>query len=260
MFMVRRNPLSFPAGSKPGFNPAHPMAGLARFSAIANGGGAEELINGIRSTMTGTPSSTILSTGLANACSGSPSNAFNFVSRYSAADTSGTIAVIVQCPTLGTAMKLIQTGTSAGSNLNISSGGVFQCSDVTTTNKSSGITLSANVPYFLVCSFNSSTTNFLVKNLNTNIITTASPGTPFLNPGAPGGSYQYGFGPSDSGPVRYLFAGMFAGRFHTFPELFSWANDPWSFWYPNRYSNYIPAISAPPATSYHFMLLMGAGQ
>ncbi len=113
---------------------------------------------------------------------------------------------------------------------------------------SSGLTLSTNVPYFIGVSCRSGSQNFVVVNLATGQVQTAttttvrafSAATGYTIGGLSGGSKQ-----ADA----TIMAAMHSVSYLSLPELLAWAADPWAFWYPAETSAFDQIIAALSSSS-----------
>lgn len=147
--------------------------------------------------------------------------------------TSFTMLAIVTFTSF-TATQLIIGNDSSGAGNFISASGVA----VLTLHywggatKSSGITLTAGVPYFIVVSGNGTTSaDFFVLRLDTGAITVAS--TTGSTPSAPNGTFTVGNGPGGGGPVNgTISAAAILSGYTAPPAVKRFALNPWKLWYP----------------------------
>lgn len=236
-----RNPLAFPGGA-PGFDPMHPAArGISLghgFSGVASTGGFQSLLNGLPATIAGTPSAAILSSiGSCTYMGALSTNKLSFAGQSTATDVNATLAVVVMLSSLATASGFFETsGTNAGWRIVArSSTGTFGMTAGGVSDFNSNITLSINVPYFVVASTKGGTSgtvvNYLVKNLLTGSVYTNVSTTG--NPTASNGSYLIGTDGVGEYLRGYIAAAMFAPTFIALPILLAWAARPWDFWYPS---------------------------
>jgi hypothetical protein len=168
---LQRNPLDFPCGLAPGFDPTHVAAVNPILSMIALTGGAVNIMTGVPGVNLGAPTSVI---------NGSIGPATLYVAN---ADTTHfpvpttnfqaiTMAVIIMPTAIAAVRQSLIQLSSANSGWHFylgipGGGGNVAVANDGATERMSGLFLSANVPYFVVLSANTATANFLVKNLQT---------------------------------------------------------------------------------------------
>jgi hypothetical protein len=99
-------------------------------------------------------------------------------------------------------------------------------------NIDSGLSLTANTPYLLIASANSTsgTVNFLTKRLDTGAIATAT-GSDTNSPGAPNGTYTLGSNAGGNGANAKAAAFLYSAQFMAMAVLREWAADPWGPWF-----------------------------
>lgn len=229
----RRNPLVYPAGRNPGFDPTHPAAASIKCggSFVPAGGNLVNLLNG---------ASCIASTTLpTQAVLGPIGPCLNFNANVgcqpvgpniSITPSSWTIAAICQLISYTTGNHMVASQTGLGRSLKAASGaGGWEWNN--SGSGLLGITPVINVPLFIAASGgNSGTVNMVQLNLKTGIITKGtasassySSGQMFIgNISLTGGDQLLG----------YIAAVMFSESLVLLQELLAWAADPWSFWYP----------------------------
>ena len=252
-----KNPLQFPGGRAPGFDPTHPAASnwsrqfcistipiAGDFVDIATAtAGAVQSINGI---------TTIIGPAIQN-LSGS-TNTFSRFTVSSFTPSKFLAAQIVIYTTIPGANYQISLGLGGASNryamLLAGSTGRFGSYDSNGTGQSTFVP-TANVPYFMATSWNGGTTvNVFVLNLSTGatftqaVANTGNFGTPTsYTIGSLGGNHAW------EGSLAAL---MFNPNiFLSLSQLRAWAADPWSFWYPPALEEIIslsitPITAAPP--------------
>lgn len=230
--ILRRNtPFSFPAGRNPGIDLSHIAAGIPRFSGIASGNGSFiNLMTGAPGTVAGTP--TAVSDGYLG-------RATNFATSTDAVTFSGNPAVLDSVVTFG-AIALFTSITGNQGIFNSATvgadGWLFYVSNQLTlfannSTVSSGTNLVGNIPYFLICSTNSSVTNFLWMRLDNGVVSTAT--TSSLTSLTSNGTYKVASDNFGNATNSRLAAVMFsAGIFMSISQMLQWAQDPWSYWYP----------------------------
>lgn len=128
---------------------------------------------------------------------------------------------------------------------------------------SSGFTPVAGVPYFIAMSCNGTLVKFLIVNLNTGAVTSASASSTISNPGTP---VHIGGLAGGNTSNAYLAAAMVSQNNYLQATDFSlWAADIWPFWYPDVYDDFIVGSSfvPPPGPGPNFltsmMPMMGVG-
>ena len=245
-----RNPLAYPAGYAPGFDPNHVASrGVGPgngFSAVADGRNYVNLVRGDVGTTATLPAAKIYGTvGPANLHT-AINDALRFSGHSAVTNTSTTMAAIFICWGFPNANGLIVCssvndtgGGSSGIALNIGTAGALQYAYRWVAANSSGLTVALNVPYFAAASGDASTINFVLVNLLSGQTLTASisaGGTPQ----ASDGTYIVG-GNLSQAPNLSIAAVMHSTKRTGLPELRQWAADPWSFWYPNPGDNWTAA-------------------
>jgi hypothetical protein len=266
MFPARRsNPLAYPARVNPGFDPNHiatqGASGLIQhFSVVATpgGGGGFVLLThpNLAPTLSGAPTSVI--DGNVGPCAKyATTGNLNYPGPGTAAPSQIVLAAIV------TNIISTSNGNVVGYNSSTPTGGwllQIQTKVVTIWNSGSGgvatssITLNTSTPYFLALSAKTGAQNWLVRNLLTGQIQTATSATTLNNSQAfntfsAGGTTQGNFSADASIAAAYMGYNAFLGL----PELQQWALAPWDFWYPPTASSLMYSIfktvsgAAPPA-------------
>jgi hypothetical protein len=233
------NPLAYPAGYIPGFNPAHIAAGSCRFSAIpAPGGNFINLLYGNFST--GVFGTSQIFAPFGPAVLVPNSNPTSFSGFPAVVDASVTLAAFIYSSNLGNGSVFSTSGSSSGWGLQIASN-TLKLVAIGGSTASSGLTVSNSIPYFVAASYSGGTTNFVVLNLATGKITSAViSGT--LTSSASSGTYRvntvYGIGYFNGG---YIAALMYSAAGMSLAALTQWAQRPWDFWYPIRTSHALAA-------------------
>ena len=247
-----RNPLAYPGGN-PGFDPAHFAGGpRIRFSGVATGSGFSSILTGVKMPLVGAIVPMQSQIGpLVGTTVGS-------VNAYTQAPIQNDIA-----PSAFTTATILQyTGHNTNSwatyfsilSYNMGLDIVWYSMNNYGTNSSVPFSFSAGNPYFVVLTCISNTVRILLKNLNTGTLKTYIGTGPTILPDITS-SYVYigGGGPSTSALLGGVAAFMYSVNNPLTPiQLLQWAQDPWSFWYPQtvrqqiQNHNYVTA----PSTDY----------
>jgi hypothetical protein len=237
-----QNSLAFPAGRNPCFDPTHPAARAVRLSAIASGGGFINLMNGTpQSSILGTPVAKTL--GVIGNCTNFPSSAGLVMPGASNSDLSGTAAAIVMFDSLTGGYQIVVSSGNYygsgwclelyGSSSNLA-WGIYGINDIP-----SGIAISAHVPYFLALSVLAGVkVDFVAINLVTGAIQTSTVSYSSTQPNEPTTTgYKVGCvgGSNLANTLGSIAAVMVSGAYAPLTVLKSWAQDPWSFWYPRQF-------------------------
>lgn len=233
-----QNPLAFPAGRAPGFDPTHVASRSCSpnfgFSGIASGGGFVDLLTGRAGTQAGAPAGVCFGgTGPAITFTG-VTDAITFTGKNVGAFSSGTIAGIVQFNSIGANYQSVFELNSAGANLGLLAlRGVNHVLTIfTVADAPSTILPLAGVPYFLAASLlGGSMINYIVRNLATGALITQVVATGLSFAGTTGGVYKVGNNAAQQ-TLGGVAAAMFNRTFMSMAELIQWSADPWSFWYP----------------------------
>lgn len=250
-FLLRRsNPFKFP-GTKPAIDPTHPASqglvlnrGLALVAATSN-----LMTDALGSTITvGSTGFTnsILSIGPAITFTAGVANRLAAANQSTATPSGATFAWICLLNTVTTSdhCPIKSSGTTVPS-INTAKGGL--CIFNGAAYSQSSIVPSVGVPYFMAVSLaNSSIVNFLVLNLNTGQVQTAA--TTTASNVSFAGAFEIGGNGSGQGFGGALAAAMLSPTFLNMAQLKAWAQDPWSFWYPQTI-DMGTMLKAPTATS-----------
>lgn len=232
-----RNPLVFPAGIAPGFNPTHPAAAYTRFSAIPVGGGAGfvNILNGQAGVPSGSPASTMDAYTGPGVKSTTTADKISFANQSTVNDASITIG----CICFYVRNNLVLNGvfsSDAGAHgwqlLFLNSNNALELNAWNGTGVTSGFIPATNTPYLFLASTNGTTTNYVIVNLATGQITAIVAGAASPGAVAPGGTYTINAIPAAATTNAHTCAVMFSAAYNSMSALLSWAADPWSFWYP----------------------------
>lgn len=236
-----RNPLAYPCGVAPGFDPSHVAAcGMSSghgFSAVCFPGGAVNLLNGLPGSQVGVTFRTYGHVGPV-VDSNAGANVVSFAGQLTVADTSLTMAGIFLATSLAANASVIANSSSgaAGIEMYITPTGAIAIRVVGqgVSYISTGTPIAANKPYFAAISSDGTIYHTVMRNLADG---TAYSETQSLGPktfGASNGTYGLGRGAFASSVPGGIAAGMFGPRLVSMAALQQWAADPWSFWYPQR--------------------------
>jgi hypothetical protein len=179
MAILRRNPLAFPASARPGFNPAHPAAQHARFSAIATSGSGIDLLTGRKGTNSSTTFVSDGNIGPARFLAISAS----FVAFTGAAVNDGAItfgAVISEIVLNFQAFWVSGTNTTTTASFmwGINSSGQFRLfNSVTNLTITPSPALTAGQPYFVAGSYATGASSIVAVNLMTGVVSTGTSAT-----------------------------------------------------------------------------------
>lgn len=245
----RRNPLVFPHGVAPGFDPTHPASNKIRLSAVSSG-------KNFYNVLTGKPGTTTVSASVIDGSIGLSTRLPADFTQYVSFPTTTAPAETPDAQTWGVICTLFSTPAAnafllgSGTAISPGAGNWF---GITTTNLlfnynwgdggacSSPFTISLNVPYFLAASNNGTTINFVATNLLTGAVLSSSAnvaaGTSFK---VTDGGFQIALDVNHNS-TSSKFDGiisevMMNASYVPLASILKWADDPWSFWYPQRRS------------------------
>jgi hypothetical protein len=227
------NPLAYPAGRAPGFDPTHPASQKCRLSAIPSSANCVSLLNGFRGTLLNVPTAGIR--GLIGPVFIPSNTALTTFSIPTTVDTQITLAAIVQVASVGSTQNvLVGSHTSSAYRLVFGTGGNLVLSVNGTFITATGPTLAAGF-YFVAVSYISGIgpANFVWTNLATGQVTTSVVAGTTATTASDGNCTvgAYWVAGQGSGPVA---AASYSATYLSLPKLLAWAVDPWSFWYPRR--------------------------
>jgi hypothetical protein len=245
--MVTRNPLTYPAGVRPGFNSRHialASGGQCYLSAVPIGNTFIQLLNGRKGTIAGVPTAAIDGIiGPAVLYTVSTMNC-QITGNPTTTPVNFTIAMIFRPSSVTGSSPLCATsGTSAGYTVRLSGAQPIVSDNVSGALSSSG-SLTANVPYFLIISAAGATGLFVWTNLSTGQIT-SNTATSSLAAAASNGSYYIGYDFGNT-PHSTIAAVAFMPGYLGLVRALTWARAPWSFWYPQPGAQYAGSIFVPP--------------
>lgn len=239
------NPLAYPAGYAPGYNPSHIAAGGTRFSGISVPGNFLNILSGKVGTLSGTPTWAVKS--YVGPVTYFTSSSASFTGQSTANDEACTIGTIVYPINQNNSCVFSSSGDNAGwrtihggfgaINYQLVAGGVA------VTINTGDLVPGEYSPWFLATSAGLSTSCYVVKNLangKTRFAESTGPGSTL----ASNGTYMVGANTFGQNYYGGIAAVMFSGRYNSLQSLLQWAADPWSFWYPNPGDNWIAAQAA----------------
>lgn len=248
-----RNPLAYPAGYSPGFDPWHLAAKKTYFSAVSNG--TRSMIN----ILTGaSPNANTTSSGKVYG----PIWACPTISNF-------TYMSFVGFPT-DTPTQMTQSGIFVNNNpasiqsawgdggtssneytggmgtVQLSATGEFTWRVRGISSRATGWTIASGVPYFFCASSikgsGSEDIKILLLDLNSGVVRFGLFGGDNSAVTAPTGTITIGNPNNAQG--WHIAAAMSSRHALSIPEMLQWAADPWSFWYPNPGDNWIAAQAA----------------
>lgn len=234
-----KNPLVYP-GIQPGFNKLHPAS---RGYLSATGGasvvctGTSNLISVLGGTVTNNSTPTFrmdgyIGPGAVYSGSGQSSQITGLPSLSS---NNFTLGAIFRADSANASLVNSIVGFSSGTLIYIGSGGILEL--YVGSGHGLQIIVTFGVPYFVAYSSSPLGESAVLTNLNTGQVSTLhSTGTPIaLSIGSTFLVGNFSIVPSTdylNGPVA---AAMYSSVGLSFYEMVRWANDPWSFWYPQQY-------------------------
>lgn len=230
MFMAPRNKFAFPAGIAPGFDAAHPAAGgKLVLSAVAAGNTFVSPYNGAAGTINSTPSALLSQSGPQVSFASAAAGAISFTT---ASVQISTVAAVFTFASNQTNNGFIFQ--SAGLGIGITAPSTLRVLSGTNT-LLNGPTLSVGHTYFIAVSALSATVvDYVLVDLGTGSIQSGSSSTATVL--ALSGTTVYignssAFNRNLTGSIGAV--AVIAGSYIGLPGLLQWAQDPWSFWYPN---------------------------
>lgn len=251
----RRNLLAYPAGVKPGFDPAHlaarGMQSAYGLAGVASGGNFIDLLSGRPGTIIGSISPVIDTIGpctLQTTQSGAPR--ITFSAKAAVASHTVTVAAIFRIMNGSTGTHGIFSDNTGGNcwifstssfnaGLWIGGAGPYVIS---------GATLTVGVPYFVAISSNKLTNNYVIVNLDTGATRS---GTFAMTGSLSASSGTYVLAKQSAEPMLgNVAAVMFSPSLLSLDQLRQWAKEPWAFWYPRRGLLTLPAQFVPLGAVY----------
>jgi hypothetical protein len=228
------NPLAFPAGRAPRFDPTHPASrGIWKFkglSAVAQGGSFVDLLGSSAPAATGSPALALLG-GLGPAVSFPSTANYRYNTQITGLTaTAITYGVIGVYQTVGSGQQMMLANGTSQNMFGINS------SNLTFYNgsfNSAVFTPAANAPYFFAMSALASTVvNFVALNLASGKLFSAS----VANANTIASTTTFvtiGNNSTLAGMQGAIAAVAYAYNVYlSLALLLAWAADPWSFWYP----------------------------
>lgn len=247
-----RNPLAYPAGYAPGFDPNHMASKKPMFSGVASAGGFVNILRGQVGVAVNAPVFSLM--GHVGSSIEYPGSGATHTHTFSGNSTvkaeAHTVAAVTRMSSMpgSTAVIFSSSGGNAGEQLFVTATtGIIKLSGVSGAGGTSPtIGMEANTPQLIIASNSGSggVSNYLVMNLLTGVIKTDVQ-TASTGGNAPDGVYAIGNTTSSPRSLSGRVAAVaFTHSFMSIPELLQWAADPWSFWYPNPGDNWRGAGAA----------------
>lgn len=233
--LIRPNPLAYPAGATPGIDLSHPAANKLVVSALAQGRSFVNLASGVPLTVSGIGASSVTDGAIGRA------TYFSGVQTCSIAGPN----TVTQNKTFAAILRPIAPGAGYAGIVNIYDGsgdeGLYLHNNgvvcYASSDNNPAMFLANNVPYFIAVSCSGSNFYYVVRNLNTGAVQTATitGSGPFVRPD----SFIYvGEDGVNNASQSYVAAAAYSNSALSLPQLLQWAADPWSFWYPRRAIQY----------------------
>lgn len=225
--LKRPNPLAYP-GTAPGFDPTHVASKLCRLS-----------VAGVSNLLLGTPPSTLTASTKVDAILG-PVTVYTGTQVASYAgltDSSSALTYGMICLSNSpNNVAIAQTGGGTASMVLIFvAGNVIKLGFVNTGNTSTGLIVPTN-PFFVATSTNGTTLNTVTVDLVTGAIQSSSVADGGnIGSGNGGNTYSLGSDWNGASFVGHIAAAMANVRYMPLAQLLQWAQDPWSFWYPQKF-------------------------
>lgn len=248
----RRSKLTYPAGVLPGWDPTHPAARQTRLSAVVRAGTFKEIAPQTRQATLGTTPPTFSNhshLGPVGVFNGSTSiNAVTVAGLSTANDTVATVAAIFTITAFtSTWCPIANSGSSAGYAINIATTpGVQMVLPGTVVTSVVFGTIAVNTPYFLAVSNVTGLQNYVLCNLSSGQIQTATTASAYtsaaLNGTADIGCWSQNSQAFDGDIAAVMWSNTFLGL----GSLKMWAADPWAFWYPQPEENWVASTGLPP--------------
>jgi len=245
-----RDPLAFPVGRAPGFDPTHiASSGIAPYTGYVgtpNGAVIRDILR---------PAASIISASLSSSIYGGlgqcvyASIGYQYSPSYYFGPSPGITFAAIHVPTSSNASDVSQAGPQSRLSLTAGSTKNPILWIGTTSATFSTISLSLNIPYFIAVSGNTSAANCVVVNLLTGAIQSGSVTGSYTIP-TPGANNFDAIG-YNGNCYGYYAAVMYGPSYLSPAQLLAWAQSPWDFWYPPTIDDSIFALSVgiytPPA-------------
>jgi hypothetical protein len=237
MLIKARDRFAIPNSRLAGFDPSHVAGKNVFVSALSVGSNFLSLLNGARGTLVGTPTAPAYDSLIGRATAFTSAQATQF-SSYTTTPAAVTFGAIIRTGALAGFDPLLSTGSNAaGFAFYASRSGDVAIDCFAGGTVHSGFGLVNNTAYFIVGSFDQTTTSwsFAVCNLLNGSIKSSKGST---NP-TPTNTYNglFNIGSFQGNQCQStLAAAMHSTKFLSVNELLQWAEDPWSFWFPSSVS------------------------
>lgn len=243
------NPLGFPGGVLPGFDPSHVAATKAIFSSVALGANHLNLLKGLLGIPSGSPPPIATIDGRIgpSQTNGSGTSYSNFQFQYSSTtpDTAFTTAAIFTYTNISSGFGVIQYNLCNRTTLAVFPD--FELNNIGGGNFATGFTPVAGRSYFLAISaIVGSIPVYVITDLTTGQIYSGLCGATNYSVGTNGGGTGFYVGDWTSGNafIGNIAATSYSANALSKPQLLAWAQDPWTFWYPRRALNLVGVIAA----------------
>jgi hypothetical protein len=232
--LIRPNPFRFPGG-KTGFNPNHIAlvgGGPLRFSGIsALSGNFIDVMTGAAGSINGSLTPSIDSAiGPKVTFADATTARTDFSGKSGVADASVCLAAIFRFSSGSAFQFMLLAGSASGWGIGTSGGANLSLESYGGSSIDSGLPVATGVPYFAIVSGNASASTFLLLNLSTGQIKTAtSTGSSSIGCN---GTYRVGNAAGgSSNSATGVSAVMCSANYLSATEALQWAQSPWSFWY-----------------------------
>lgn len=245
MLRLAQNELAYPAGVAPGFDPSHIAlrGAISAFSSVAQGGTHINLRTGARGGVGGSVTFGIdKDVGPSTITTAGGSALVSFVGNPTVAPPALTMAAIVKFSS--GALSFYNCALAFGGTTNTSVWLIWPQTQPLTfwVNNATQIistigAVATGVPYFVIASgLSGGAVNFLIKNLATGKVLTETVAASAVY-SAPNGNIRVaanGFSNSGFGGLVAASAAIVSNDRLSVHEMRAWADDPWSFWYPQK--------------------------
>lgn len=244
-----RNPLAYPAGYVPGFDPSHIAAKRTIISTVASGGNQINVFRGDKGTITGAPVGGVQAFGpYTYYASGSGDNS-SFSGCLVAQPVDFTIGFITNHDGNSSNTLMFDSGSNAGATnawcIQAFGGRIGLRNSPSFAGMDPATLLEANKWYFTVITQSAALNviNWVFLRLDNGRLETESK-TALTAGGDGNGTVSIGGSSLGLEGKHRVAAAMYTQSYMHMAALREWAADPWSFWYPNPGDNWIAAQAA----------------